>query len=90
MKKERNIKDWDIKEKVKLIAGTIEQNDNENGFNYFEELIPFYFSEDSDMSVIKEKMTNLIKLLEKVNSQVIEAFEKFEDLDFEEEIWEMI
>ena len=90
MKKEKNIKDWDIKEKVKLIAETIEQNDDESGFNYFEELIPFYFSEDSDMPVIKEKMDNLIKLLEKVNSQGEEAFEKFENLDFENEIWKMI
>jgi len=73
-----------IKEKVKLIAGTIERNDNNIGFNYFEELIPFYFSNDEDIDIIKEKMNNLISLINQ------DGIEKFLDLDFETEIWEMI
>jgi GTP-binding protein EngB required for normal cell division len=76
-----------IKEKVKRIASTIEQNDNGNGYNYFEEMMKYYYSADSDFTIIKQKMDNLIKLLE---SKTEEEVDEFMDLDFEEEIWEMI
>ena len=79
-----------IKEKVKLIVGSIEKNDNNNEFNYFEDLIPFYFADDKDFSIIKEKMDNLIKLMTEKYNEGTDAFEKFNDLDFEEEIWEII
>lgn len=90
MKNEIKMIDWNIKDKVKLIAGTIEENDDKSGFNYFEDLIPYYFSEDEDLPLIKEKMDNLIKLFEKANSEGEEEFEKFQDMDFEDDIWEMI
>ena len=35
MKKVKNISSWDIKDKVKLIAGTVTENDDKSGFNYF-------------------------------------------------------
>ena len=38
----KNKQNMNIKEKVKLIAGTIERNDDNTGFNYFEDLIPFF------------------------------------------------
>jgi len=40
--------------------------------------------------VIKSKLDNLVELLQKVNLQGDEAFKKFESLDFEDEIWDMI
>ena len=83
-------KDIDIKEKVKRIASTIEQNDNDNGFNYFEEMMNGIFVDDSDLPIIKEKMDNLIKLFEKINAEGEEEFEKFMDLDFEDDIWNLI
>ena len=82
--------DWNIKDKVKLIAGTIEENDDKSGFNYFEEMMNWYYSTDPDFIIIKEKMDNLIKLFEKYNSEGDEAFEKFQDMDFEDEVWGMI
>lgn len=88
--KKGNVKNWDIKEKVKLIAGTIEENDDNSGFNYFEDLIQFYFSEDADITIIKDKMNNFIKLFVENKAKGEEEFQKFLDLDFEEEIWEMI
>lgn len=79
-----------IKEKVKWIASTIEQNDNDNGFNYFEDMMNGIFADDSDLLIIKEKMDNLIKLFEKINAEGEEEFEKFMDLDFEDDIWNLI
>ena len=89
-KQVQDIKDWNIKDKVKLIAGSIEENDDFSGFNYFEDLISYYFYNDKDSQIIKEKMDNLIKLFEEANSKGEEEFEKFQDMDFEEEIWNMI
>lgn len=85
MKRELN-----IKEKVVRIASTIEQNDNNNGFNYFEEMMNYYYSNDPDFPIIKQKMDNLIKLLEEINLKGEEELEKFQDLDFEDVIWKMI
>ena len=88
MKKEiKNVSNWDIKDKVKLIAGTIVENDDQNGFNYFEDLIPFYFTNDNDLLLIKEKMNNLINLLNEAKKQSSVEFEKIQDMDFEDEIW---
>jgi hypothetical protein len=83
----KNKQNMNIKEKVKLIAGTIEKNDNNDGFNYFENLISFYFANDNDYQIIKEKMNNLIKLLSTFDEKELK---NFENLDFETEIWEMI
>ena len=79
-----------IKEKVLYIASTIEQNDNDNGFNYFEEMMNSIFKNDSELPIIKQKLDNLVKLLGNKFEQGEEEFEKFQDLDFEEDIWEMI
>lgn len=79
-----------LKEKVSSIVSTIEENDNHDGFNYFEELMNNKYSNDPDFHIIKEKMDNLIVLLNKVNKEGEESFEKFQDLDFETEIWDMI
>jgi len=83
-------KNMNIKEKVKLVAETIEENDDNNGFNYFEDLISFYFSNDPDISIIKEKLNNLISLMAKKKNEGAQEFEKFIDLDFENEVWYMI
>ena len=76
--------DWDIKDKVKLIAGTIEKNDNDDNYNYFTDLISFHFSNDKDLPVIQEKMNNLMNLLNK------EGMDKLGNMDFETEIWDLI
>lgn len=79
-----------IKEKVILIAGTIEENDAKDGFNYLEDLITFHFSNDFDISIIKEKLNNLISLMAKKKNEGPQEFDNFIDLDFEDEIWYMI
>ena len=80
----KNTSNWDIKDKVKLIASSIEQNDNDDNYNYFTELIPYYFSDDKDLLIIQEKMDNLMNLLNK------EGMDKLGDMDFEKEIWNLI
>lgn len=72
------------------IAYTINQNDHKDGFNYYEELLNDLYSNDPDFPIIKSKLDNLVELLQKVNLEGDEAFEKFENLDFEDEIWDMI
>lgn len=79
----------DIKEKVKCIASTMEIGDNQTEFDYFESMMNSYFENDPDLPIIKSKMNNLIKLLE-IKSSNREEFQKFVNLDFEEEIWNMI
>ena len=79
-----------IKQKVVRIAHTINQNDQKDGFNYYEELLNDLYSNDPDFPIIKSKLDNLVELLQKVNLEGDEAFEKFENLDFEDEIWDMI
>ena len=82
-KKPKNILEWDIKEKVKLIASTIEQNDNDPGFNYYEDLISFHFGDDPDLPIIQQKMDNIMKLL---NEASISDLKKIWEMDFEDEI----
>jgi UDP-N-acetylglucosamine 2-epimerase len=79
-----------LKGKVARIVSTIKQNDQKNGFTYYMELLTDLYSNDSDYTIIKSKMDNLIELLQKVNLQGDEEFKKFESLDFEDEIWYMI
>jgi hypothetical protein len=58
------MRDWDIKDKVKLIAGNIVENDNNSGFSYYEDLIPYYFDDDPDRPVIQKKMDNIMRDLQ--------------------------
>jgi len=85
MKKIKNILNWNIKDKVKLIVSTIEKNDNTNGYSYFNDLIPFYFSNDNDLPLIQEKMNNIMNILNDTN-----GITKLQDMDFENEIWDLI
>jgi hypothetical protein len=80
----KSVRDWDIKEKVKLIAGSIVQNDNDPGYSYYEDLIPYYFEDDPDRPLIQKKMDNIMKLL---NEASITDLKKIWDMDFEDEIW---
>lgn len=80
----KDTSNWNIKDKVKLIAGSIEQNDNDDNYSYFTDLISFHFSNDKDLPIIQEKMNNLMILLNK------EGMDKLGDMDFEEEIWDLI
>ena len=60
---------------------------NENGkFYYFNEMLKAF--DESDSKIIKEKMDNLISLLEEVEAKG--EMDEFNELDFENEIWEMI
>ena len=61
--KSKYVRDWDIKEKVRLIVGSIERNDNNPGYSYFEDLIPYFFKDDPDLPVIQQKMDNIMTLL---------------------------
>lgn len=78
MKKENTI------DKVKDIISTIELNDDSNGFNYFDK----DFINDDDYSLIKEKMDNLIVLMEKYKFD--NKLDILMNMDFETEIWNII
>jgi len=79
------LKDIDIKGKVKMVAETISV-DNDGVFHYFEDMLGTF--NESDSSIIKEKMDNLVTLLGEVNAK--SEMDSFGELDFETEIWEMI
>lgn len=86
MKNNRNT----LQKKVVSIAYTIKQNDQKNGFSYYEELLNDLYSNDPDFLIIKSKLDNLVNLLQEANLKGDEEFKKFESLDFEDEIWHMI
>ena len=77
-----------IKEKVKWVASTMDIDTDQTEFEYFEDMMYGIFADDSDLPIIKEKMDNLVKLLGEKNAAG--ELDAFMDLDFEEEIWEMI
>ena len=60
------LKNIDIKEKVKMVAETV-RVDNDGVFHYFEEMLGTF--NETDSSVIKEKMDNLITLLGEMNAK---------------------
>ena len=74
-----------IKEKAVELAGTISKNDSGVGYNYYETLLD---KNDPDYQVLKSKFDNLMILLEEVDSKG--EMDSFGELDFEDEIWEMI
>lgn len=76
--------DLDTKQKVVRVLYTINKNDNDNGFNYYENLVDNLYSKDPDFNIIKSKLDNLMILLEK------KGYDYLSSLDFEKEIWEMI
>lgn len=80
-----DIQDMNIKEKALEFVSTIEKNDNDDGYNYFEGMIS---SSDPDYIVLKEKMDNLMILLKDIDSKG--EMDAFNELDFEEDIWDMI
>ncbi len=73
----------DIKEKTKMVIETLVKD--ENGYEYFYDMLKMF--NDDDSLIVKEKMDNLVNLL---NDMSDDEYEKFEDLDFEDEIWNMI
>lgn len=77
----------DIKDKVIRIASTIEHNDGSKGFNYFVDLMEIY-SNDPDFSQVKEKVDNLIILMNKLEDD--NKLSDFYSMDFETEIWNLI
>jgi len=79
-----------LKEKVAQIVATIEPRDDNKGFCYFEKMMEEIYKNDPELPIIKEKMDNLITLLNNESSKNDEEFKKFESLDFEDEIWYMI
>ena len=74
-----------LKEKAVEMVGTISKNDSGIGYNYFEALLD---KKDSDYTILKSKLDNLIILMEEVDSKG--EMKEFGELDFETEIWEMI
>lgn len=83
----KSIDKMTIKEKVMWVISTMEITKYQTKYNYFEDMMYDIFKNDTDLPIIKSKMDNLVKLLESKNK---EEFEIFMDLDFENEIWEMI
>ena len=75
-----NIKNMILVEKVKWVASTIELEDNQEKYQYFEEMMNNIFSNDPELPIIKEKVDNLITIL---NSKIPnnEELESFLDLD---------
>lgn len=79
------------KEKVSKMVSTVTVSDlDKSKFHYFEGMMVSYFGEDEDYPVVKEKMDNLIKLMEAKLAEGKEEYQKFISLDLEEEIWELI
>lgn len=87
--KSRNAKNWPIKEKVRLIVGSIERNDNDPGYNYFKDLIPYFFEGDPDRPIIQQKMDNIMTLLNNAANNEAEL-NKIMQMDFEDEMWYII
>lgn len=85
----RDSLNWDIKAKVRLIASTIEQNDNDPGFSYYEDLILFHFEGDPDLPLIKQKMDNIMALLNAAATNEDEI-NRIWDMDFEDELWYIV
>ena len=88
----KDVRDWDIKAKVRLIVATIERNDNDPGYNYYEDLIPYYFEDDPDLPVIQQKMDNIMKLLNSAAADIDNDAElsKIMNMDFEDEMWYIV
>lgn len=76
-------------EKVKWVASTIEIEDNQKKYQYFEDMMNNIFSDDPELPIIKEKIDNLMSLLNS-KTQNNDELEAFLDLDFETEIWNLI
>ena len=58
-------------------------------YQYFEDMMNNIFSDDPELPIIKEKIDNLMSLLNS-KTQNNDELEAFLDLDFETEIWKMI
>jgi Ca2+-binding EF-hand superfamily protein len=80
----------DIKQKVTRMLATIDENDNNDGFVYFDEMLYNLYSTDPDYLLMKEKLDNLVVLMYEFKQKGEEEYEKFLDMDFEDEIWHMI
>jgi hypothetical protein len=85
-----DLKTMTLKEKVIYVVSAMDMNENQTEFGYFEDMMNSMFENDPELPNIKEKMDNLISLLYDVKSRGEEEYQKFLDLDFETEIWEMI
>ena len=79
------------KEKVSKMSTTIVVSELDNSkFCYFESMMERRFGNDEDFPIVKEKMDNLIKLMESKLAEGEEEYEKFLELDLEDEVWYMI
>ena len=85
-----DLKTMTLKEKVLFVASAMDIDENQNEFGYFEDMMNGMFENDPELPLIKEKMDNLVKLFYEAKAKGKEEYQKFLDLDFEEEIWEMI
>jgi hypothetical protein len=85
----KNSKNMTLVEKVKWVASTIEIEDNQKKYQYFEDMMNNIFSDDPELPIIKEKIDNLMSLLNS-KTQNNDELEAFLDLDFETEIWNLI
>lgn len=77
-------------EKVKWVASTIEIEDDQKHFQYFEDMMTNCFANDPELPIIRDKMENLISLLNTKLKGDKDEYEAFMDLDFETEIFHMI
>lgn len=90
-KRPKSVRVWDIKEKVKLIAGTTVRSDNGPEYIYFEDLIPYHFKDDPDLPIIQQKMDNIMKLLNAAaTNEDPNELNKIWDMDFEDELWYIV
>lgn len=79
-----------IKEKVVMVASSMEIEMTDTNFDYDKAGMNIMFGNDEDLPIIKEKMDNIVKLLKEKKNESEEAFTQFMNLDFEDEIWYMI
>lgn len=73
-----------------FVVSSMDMDENQTKFGYFEDMMNGIFENDPDLPLIKEKMDNLVELLYDVKSKGEKEYQKFLDMDFEDEIWNMI
>jgi len=86
----KTTKEMNIKEKVVMVASSMEIEMTDTNFDYDKAGMNIMFGNDEDLPIIKEKMDNIVKLLKEKKNESEEAFTQFMNLDFEDEIWYMI
>lgn len=88
--KNKDISKGTLKEKVLFMVKTLDIDSNDKTFSYYEDMMNEAFTNDKDLPLIKNKMDNLISLLEKSKNKSEEDFLKILNINFENELFYMI